>query len=204
MTIARKYQISIEDTSFYHVMTRCVRRAFLCGKDKYSGNCYEHRRGMIVDRIKLLAEIFNISVCSYAVMSNHYHLVLKINSTEDWDEKRVLIQWSSLCSIIPLCQRFLNGDELSKAELNMVYLKTDDYRKRLMSISWFMKMLNEYISRICNKEDDAKGHFYDLHPCKSPFRPPVAFKFDPIKFSGKHASKANHCLMNELLILVLT
>ena len=141
MTIARKYQISVEDTPFYHVVTRCVRRAFLCGKDKYSNKCYEHRRGLIVERIKFLAEIFNIDVCAYAVMSNHYHLVLKINSTENWSEKQVLIHWSSLCSVIPLCQRFLDGDELSKAELNMAYLKTDEYRKRLMSISWFIRIV---------------------------------------------------------------
>ena len=101
---------------------------------------------MIVERIKFLAKIFNIDVCAYAVMSNHYHLVLKINSTENWSEKQVLIYWSSLCSVIPLCQKFLDGDELSKAELNMVYLKTDEYRKRLMSISWFMKLLNEHIA----------------------------------------------------------
>ena len=57
-----KYQISVEDTPFYHVVTRCVRRAFLCGKDKYSNKCYEHRRGLIVERIKFLAEIFNIEI----------------------------------------------------------------------------------------------------------------------------------------------
>ena len=53
MTLARKYLISTEDTPYYHVMTRCVRRAFLCGVDKYSGNNYEHRREVIVKRIKI-------------------------------------------------------------------------------------------------------------------------------------------------------
>ena len=127
MTIARNQLISIEDTPYYHIVTRCVRRAFLCGKDKYSGNCYEHRRKLIVDRIKQLASVFNIDVCAYAVMSNHYHLVLKVNCTKDWNEKRVLIHWSSVCSLMPLCQRLLDGEHLTKAELDMVYLKTDEY-----------------------------------------------------------------------------
>ena len=146
MTLARKYLISTEDTSYYHVMTRCVRRAFLCGVDKYSGNNYEHRREMIVKRIKFLAGIFNINICAYAIMSNHYHLVLKINSTENWNEKQVLAYWSELCQPKLICQKFLKNEPQSKTELEMVYIQTDIYRKRLMSISWFMKLLNEYIA----------------------------------------------------------
>jgi len=161
MTIARKYQISMEDTPYYHIMTRCVRRAFLCGKDKYSGNCYEHRRGMIVDRIKFLAKIFNIDVCAYAIMSNHYHLVLKINSTKNWNVKQVLTYWSSLCKLPSVCERYMTGDSFSKAELDLVYLDADVYRKRLMSISWFMKLLNEYISRMANAEDELTGTFWE-------------------------------------------
>ncbi len=132
MTLARNQLISIDDTPYYHIDTRCVRRAFLCGKDKYSGNCYEHRRKLIVDRIKQLASVFNIDVYAYAVMSNHYHLVLKVNSTEHWDDKRVLIECSSICSLKPLCQRFLDAEHLSKTQLEMVSLQTDVYRKRLI------------------------------------------------------------------------
>jgi len=161
MTIARKYQISLESTPFYHIMTRCVRRAFLCGKDKYTGNCYEHRREMIVDRIKFLATVFNIDVCAYAIMSNHYHLVLKINSTKKWSEKQVLASWSELCELPTLCDRFMTGDTFSKLELDLVYLQTDKYRKRLMSISWFMRLLNEYISRMANAEEKLSGTFWE-------------------------------------------
>ncbi|WP_442866193.1 hypothetical protein [Aeromonas sp. QDB30] len=44
MTIARSRQISLQDTPYYHVVSRCVRRAFLCGEDAHSGQSYEHRR----------------------------------------------------------------------------------------------------------------------------------------------------------------
>ncbi len=79
MTTARRQLIDAESTPFYHVINRCVRRAFLCGEDALSGRSYEHRRGWIVDRIRPLSSIFCIDVCAYAVMNNHYHLVLKID-----------------------------------------------------------------------------------------------------------------------------
>ena len=161
MTLPRNQLISIEETPYYHIVSRCVRRAFLCGKDKYSGKSYEHRRGLIVDRVKFLASVFNIKICSYAIMSNHYHLVLKVNDTKDWSIHQVLISWSSLCNLPYLCQKFLNKQDMDKAEMREVLSLTDEYRKRLMSISWFMKLLNQDIAFQANAEDGCKGHFFE-------------------------------------------
>ena len=79
MTISRKQQIGLSVTPYYHCVNRCVRRAFLCGKDKHSGKNYEHRRGWIAHKIKYLAKIFAIDVVVYSVMSNHYHIVLRVD-----------------------------------------------------------------------------------------------------------------------------
>ena len=66
----RKSQVSLEATPYYHCVSRCVRRAFLCGEDRQSGKSFEHRRGWIEERIKTLADIFAIDVCAYAIPSS--------------------------------------------------------------------------------------------------------------------------------------
>jgi len=58
MTISRAQQIDLSVTPYYHCVNRCVRRAFLCGEDKQSGQSYEHRRGWIAGKIQSLSGLF--------------------------------------------------------------------------------------------------------------------------------------------------
>ncbi|CCO46352.1 conserved hypothetical protein [Vibrio nigripulchritudo SOn1] len=76
MATARKKLISLTDTKYYHCISRCVRRAYLCVEDSATGKCYEHRRQWIEDKLLELAKVFCIDVCAYAIMSNYFHVVL--------------------------------------------------------------------------------------------------------------------------------
>ena len=110
-------------------------------------------------------------------MSNHYHLVLRINQTvaKEWDTGQVTEQWEKLYSVPVLVARYRRGETTSKAENLKAEEIIETWRERLMDISWFMRSLNEYLARRGNEEDSCKGHFYEAHPCASPLRgQPVA------------------------------
>ncbi|MCF6324470.1 MAG: transposase [Gammaproteobacteria bacterium] len=159
----RYAQVSLEATPYYHCVSRCVRRAFLCGSDQISGNSYEHRRQWIEDKLLELTGIFSLDICAYAIMSNHYHVVFHVDQdkAESWSQTEVIQQWHQLFSGTPFSQRFLRGEKLSKAELKALEKNIREWRQRLMDISWFMRVLNESIARQANAEDGCTGRFWE-------------------------------------------
>ena len=162
MAKARKYQISLDSTSYYHTVSRCVRRAFLCGYDNATGTHYEHRRQWVEDRLLLLADVFAIDLCAYAVMSNHVHTVLHINAAKahSLSDLEVCERWHKLYKGTLLTQKYVKSDPLNKSEAVAVKQKLDEWRLKLFDISTFMKALNEPIARLANAEDQCTGRFY--------------------------------------------
>ena len=163
MPTPRSQQISLSDTPFYHCISRCVRRTFLCGTDHVTNKDYSHRKQWIVERLALLSKTFAIEVCAYAVMSNHCHTVLKINVplAQSWSDEAVMQRWEQLFSIPVLVKRYLNGQCHSGAEQDRARETIALFRERLMNISWFMRCLNEHIARKANAEDKCTGRFWE-------------------------------------------
>lgn len=163
MTRARSELIDLSATSYYHCINRCVRRAFLCGSDHLTGKNYEHRKTWVVDRLAELASVFSIEVCAYAVMSNHYHLVLRVNKeiVENWTEDEIIERWQQLFKLPLLVERYSANKTTSSAENKAAQEIIQTWRNRLMDISWYMRMLNEYLARKANVEDNCKGRFWE-------------------------------------------
>ncbi|ABZ76560.1 protein of unknown function DUF1568 [Shewanella halifaxensis HAW-EB4] len=163
MPTPRKAIISLEDTPFYHCVSRCVRKAFLCGVDHYTGQSYEHRRDWVESRLLELAAVFAIDICAYAVMSNHLHLVLRIDDelVRSWSDIDVVTQWQKLFKGDSLNYSFMKGGFLESYQQIIINKRIKEYRLRLMDISWFMRALNEPIARKANAEDKCKGRFWE-------------------------------------------
>ena len=161
--MARAQQISLSDTPYYHCIARCVRRAFLCGDDHFSGKNYEHRKQWIIDKLHELTGVFAIDVAAFAVMSNHYHIIVKIDadSVENWTNIEIVERWTRLFSGSVLVSRYLAGRCESEAEEEKAQAVISMWKERLMDISWFMRCLNEGIARKANREDNCKGRFWE-------------------------------------------
>src|SRR5690625_3175352 len=103
--------------------------------------------------------MFAIDVAAYAVMSNHYHVVVRINheAAETWARDEVIERWRRLFTGPLLVKRYCEGDCLSKPELEVLDEIVAEWRNRLMDISWFMRCLNEFIARKANAEEDRKS-----------------------------------------------
>jgi REP element-mobilizing transposase RayT len=148
----------------YHCTTRCVRRAFLAGFDSHTGRDFSHRKQWIEDRLQFLASIFSVEVTTFSVMSNHYHVTLRIRPdiAETWSDREVASRWLTLCP-----KRYRSkkkATEPIEEQIRNLALCTEriaEFRKRLGSLSWFMRFINEYIARAANKEDEVKGRFWE-------------------------------------------
>ncbi len=145
MTQARSQQVSLEDTPYYHCISRCVRRAFLCGEDHVTGENYEHRKLWVVEKLKELSEVFAINISAYAIMSNHYHVILHVDADKanNWEQDEVIERWRNLFGGGVLLERYLAGQCKTDAELDKVAEIAEVWRARLIDISWFMRCLNE-------------------------------------------------------------
>jgi len=162
MTYARKSLVSLQDTPYYHVVARCVRRAWLWGVDEYAGKDYSHRKDWVLERLELLSSMFAVDICAYAVMSNHYHLVIHVDQgrAKAWTAQEIIERWTRLFSRPVLIERWQRG--LCEAgEREVAEHLIELWRRRLCDVSWYMRCLNEHLARRANAEDDCKGRFWE-------------------------------------------
>lgn len=163
MTYPRSHLVDTSAPGFYHIISRCVRRSWLCGIDTETGQSYEHRRLWIEQRLESLAEQFSVEIYAYAVMSNHYHLVIYLDPNESlsWTEEEVARRW------VDIKPPRVNGEvDEHKRQLQIEEIRASDkrltlYRRRLSSLSWYMRFLNHPIACQANLEDGCKGHFWE-------------------------------------------
>ena len=161
--IARAQLVDPREVEVFHCMNRCVRQERLCGQDKRSGRNYDHRKGWLEERFKLLAKIFGIDLIGYAILSNHFHVILRSRPdlVAEWSDTEVARRWWMLCP----SRRTKTGDPEEPTDAELDTIRNDperlgEIRVRLSNISWWMRMAAEPIARRANREEEITGRFW--------------------------------------------
>jgi hypothetical protein len=96
-------------------------------------------------------------------VSNHAHVVLHVDpgETQSWSDEEVAQRW-----LTAFPGPLKHDDSPETAERFALAItgnpeRVAELRKRLGSLSWFMKALNEPIARQANREDGCKGKFWE-------------------------------------------
>jgi hypothetical protein len=101
------------------------------------------------------------AICAYALMSKHYHLVLRADQgrARHWTPMEVVERWTKLFARPPSVERWQQG-QCSEVEKEVAVCLIEAWRHRLCDISWYMRCLNEHLARRANAEDGCKGRFW--------------------------------------------
>lgn len=161
MGYPRAYLVDPDAPGFFHCVSRCVRRAWLCGDDPLSGLNFDHRRDWIEQRLTDLAQSFAVGLYAWAVMSNHAHLVLYVDPgvARGWSDEDVALRWARVSRSLEA----VSEDEIRMRAAAILRRpdRVETLRQRLSSLSWFMRYLNECIARAANAEDRCTGRFWE-------------------------------------------
>ncbi|QEF99555.1 hypothetical protein Mal15_36200 [Stieleria maiorica] len=159
----RSEQFDPAEISMMHCVQRCVRRAYLAGVDPQTGKDYGFRREWIRRRMEALASVFGVDVLTYAILSNHMHLILRNRPdvVQAWSDQEVAIRWLRVFPGRRLEEHLAEPTENDVATLARDKERLAEIRHRLSDLSWFMRALSEPIARMANKQDECTGRFWE-------------------------------------------
>ena len=159
----RNEQFRHDEIAVVHCVQRCVRRALLAGVDEVSRKDFSYRREWIRRRFEALASVFSIDVLTYAILSNHLHVILRSRPDvlEKLTDQEVAIRWLRVFPGRRIEEHLAEPSEIDVRRVLSDSKLLAKIRTRLSDISWFMRALAEPIARIANREDECTGRFWE-------------------------------------------
>ncbi len=160
---SRSEQFLPTEVCIVHTVQRCVRRAFLAGKDPLTGKDFDARREWIRRRLEILAAVFGVDVLTYAILSNHMHLILRNRPdvVKTWSDRDVAERWLKVFPGRRLDEHLGQPTQNDIQTLVRNKKRLATVRLRLSDISWFMRSVSEPIARLANKQDECTGRFWE-------------------------------------------
>ncbi|NCD32223.1 MAG: transposase [Spartobacteria bacterium] len=150
----RRRRIKRDELAYYHCMTRVVGRQMLLG---------EAEKEHMLSLIRRVEGFTGVKVLTYALMTNHIHLLLQEPDRETAvDDAELMVRMRALYSVEEMAEiemRWADWLDLG----NMVAVEDDKkrYRLRMHDISEFMKTLKHRFSFWYNRLHHRKGTLWE-------------------------------------------
>ncbi|MCK4889895.1 MAG: transposase [Candidatus Aminicenantes bacterium] len=134
MARLRRLKIKGSD-AYYHVMSRTVGQQFLLR---------DNEKDKFVEILNDLSNLFFVKVIGFSVMSNHFHLLIKMESVEHFDNEIIIDRIRGYYHR----EFILSNSEICK------------FKEKLGDISEYMKLLKQKFALWYNRQNNRKGHFW--------------------------------------------
>jgi REP element-mobilizing transposase RayT len=152
----RKPRLKIDGEGFYHVTSRCVDRTF---------RFKDADKTRIVDQMKRMGNFCGVEIGTYAVMSNHFHILLHVlepkELTDDELVERIAALYGTSKAEDLRCTWAFLRKAGNQSSLEQLEASRQAYLRRMGDLSVYMKELKQWISRIYNKEHNRKGTLWE-------------------------------------------
>ena len=173
MGLPRREKMNPLQIETHHIWSRCVRGAFLLGRDPATGVDVSHRRAMLEALIEYQASVFAIDWGTDHCLSNHLHGTgrNRPDIARQWSDEEVAwrwkMAWPSYCPVRGW--RRDPADEeirelLYRGEREPEYLQ--QLRSNLSNLSWFIARIKQPIAYFANRDNPdplkhCRGHFWE-------------------------------------------
>ena len=152
----RKLRIKNEGEGFYHVTSRCVERAF-----KFD----DGDKDRIVGQMRRMATFCGVEISTYAVMSNHFHILLHVLPQGDLSDGELVSRVAALYGNGKAETLRANWAAYrcagNESALKQLAEERGALLRRMGDLSNYMKELKQWISRDYNKLHERKGTLWE-------------------------------------------
>ena len=149
----RRPRIKVEGEGFYHVVSRIGGRRFLID---------DAEKGILLSMIRAAAIFSGVELYTYAVMSNHFHLLVRVPRKQEVSDKELLRRMEALYGT-PKFLKVLEKWEkwTAKKQESRVEAEKARLRARMYDLSQFCKTFKETYTQDYNRRHDNTGTIWE-------------------------------------------
>ncbi len=149
----RRRRLTGHGRAYYHVMSRVIERKF------YLGDLEKEFFRSLMWRV---AEFSGVNVLTYALMDNHFHILIEIPERLEVNDAELLRRLTLVYSAEDVEEiRVLLARCLEKGDLVWAETIRQQYLYRMYDISEFMKTLKQRFSIWYNRRNDRRGTLWE-------------------------------------------